>query len=89
MSGDEVRMADNAYLMIHNARGGVMGERRRHARLRRHARQDRTTTSPACTRRRPASRASTGRALMDAETWFTADEAKAEGLVDTVYTQGI
>src|ERR1041385_5076746 len=26
MSGDEVRMADNAYMMIHNARGGVMGE---------------------------------------------------------------
>jgi ATP-dependent Clp protease protease subunit len=26
------------------------------------------------------------RALMDAETWFTAEEAKAEGLVDTVYT---
>ncbi len=26
MSGDEIRMADNAFIMIHNARGGVMGE---------------------------------------------------------------
>jgi ATP-dependent protease ClpP protease subunit len=59
MSGDEVRMADNAYLMIHNARGGVMGESED---MRRYADtlDDRTTTSPACTRRRPASRRSTG-----------------------------
>jgi ATP-dependent protease ClpP protease subunit len=26
MSGDEIRMADNAYMMIHNAQGGVVGE---------------------------------------------------------------
>lgn len=85
MAGDEIRMADNAYMMIHNARGGVMGEAEE---MRRYAdflekingviagMYERKTTKPR----------DHWRGVMDAETWFTAEEAKAEGLADVVYT---
>lgn len=84
LSGDEVRMADNAYLMIHNARGGMMGESddmRRYADI-----LDKINGNIAAMYQRKAGNTTDHwRGLMDAETWFTGEEAKAEGLVDSVY----
>lgn len=85
MSGDKVRMADNAYLMIHNARGGVMGEAddmRRYADVL----EKINGNIAAMYIRKAGNTADHWRGLMDAETWFTADEAKQQGLVDEVYT---
>lgn len=83
-AGDEVRMADNAYIMIHNASGGVYGEAgdmRRYADV-----LEKINGNIAAIYQRKAGKdADHWRGLMDAETWFTAEEAKAEGLVDVVY----
>mgnify|MGYP007100048922 CR=1 FL=1 len=87
MAGDEVRMADNAYLMIHNAWGGVMGDAddvRTYADM-----LEKINDNIAGMYQRKAGKnRKHWRALMDAETWFNAAEAKAEGLVDAVYESG-
>jgi hypothetical protein len=85
MSGDEITMADNAYIMIHNARGGVMGESK-----------DMLTYAGMLERidgniadiyaRQSGKPADYWLGLMDAETWFTAEEAKAQGLIDSIFT---
>jgi ATP-dependent protease ClpP protease subunit len=87
MAGDEVRMADNAFMMIHNARGGVMGESDD---LRRYADtlEKMSNVIAGMYERKTGKPRDHWRGLMDAETWFTAEEAKAEGLADTVYAAG-
>lgn len=83
MSGDEIRMADNAYMMIHNGRGGVMGEAKD---MRAYA--DVLEKINNNIAQMYADR--TGKTkehfseLMNAETWFTAEEALAQGLIDTI-----
>lgn len=87
MSGDEIRMADNAYMMIHNARGGVMGEAedmRRYADLL----EKMNNAIAGMYERKTGKPRDHWRGLMDAETWFTAEEAKAEGLADAVVAAG-
>lgn len=83
MSGDEIRMADNAYMMIHNARGGVMGDTedmRRYADL-----LDKMNNTIAGMYERKAGKTREHwLGLMNLETWFTAEEAKAENLADVV-----
>lgn len=85
LAGDEIRMADNAYVMIHNSSGGVGGgakEMRGYAEL-----LDKIDGNIAMMYSAKTGKgADHYRELMDAETWFTAEEAKSEGLVDTVYT---
>jgi ATP-dependent protease ClpP protease subunit len=85
MSGDEIRMADNAYLMIHNASGGVMGDSedmRKQAEL-----LDKINGNIADMYKKQAGKSRKyWLDLMDAETWFTAEEAQAAGLVDTIDT---
>jgi ATP-dependent Clp endopeptidase proteolytic subunit ClpP len=83
MAADEVRIASNAMLMIHNPWGGVMGEAndfRRYADLLDKLRDNIADIYVAKT--------GIGReeilALMDAETWLDASEAKEKGFVDTV-----
>ncbi len=83
MSADEVRMAENAYLMIHEARGGAFGEA-----------SDLQNVADTLEKMNDniagMYEAKTGkkkpywRKMMNDETWFTAAEAKAEGLVDVV-----
>jgi ATP-dependent Clp protease protease subunit len=84
VAGDEVRMADNAYMMIHNASGGVMGgaeDMRRYADT-----LEKVNGNIAAMYQRKAGKdPAHWRDLMTAETWFTAEEAKAQGLVDEVY----
>jgi ATP-dependent Clp endopeptidase proteolytic subunit ClpP len=85
LAGDEVRMADNAYVMIHNSSGGVMGgadDMRGYAEILEKIDGNIALMYAGKTGKPPEHY----RALMDAETWFTADEAKAEGLIDTVYS---
>jgi ATP-dependent protease ClpP protease subunit len=84
MAGDEVRMADNAYMMIHNAAGGVMGgseDMRRYADLL----EKMNDTIAGMYEKKTGKARDHWRNLMSAETWFTAEEAKAEGLADAVY----
>lgn len=84
LAGDEVRMANNAYYMIHNASGGVFGgadDMRTYASLLEKINGNIASMYAAKSGKDPDHY----RELMDAETWFTSDEALAEGLIDTVY----
>jgi ATP-dependent Clp endopeptidase proteolytic subunit ClpP len=83
LAGDEIRMASNAYVMVHEAAGGVFG---RSSEMRTYAEMlDKINGNLA---RMYADRSgkpdADWRDMMAAETWFTADEAKEAGLVDTV-----
>jgi ATP-dependent protease ClpP protease subunit len=83
MAGDEIRMADNAFLMIHEARGGVMGEAddmRQYADV-----LDKLNDSIALTyQKRGGKTRQYWRNAMAEESWYSADEAKAVGLADSV-----
>ncbi len=85
VAGDSVEIADNAYLMIHNAQGGVMGEAtdmRTYADV-----LDKMNGNIAGMYTRKSGKpADHWRQLMTAETWFTAQEAKDQGLADVVVT---
>lgn len=87
MAGDEVRMADNAWMMIHNAQGGVMGEA---ADMRKYADvlEKMSANVAAIYEKKTGVSADHWRELMNAETWMTAEEAVDEGLADTVYAAG-
>lgn len=81
----EVRMSDGAFFMIHNASGLVWGDKtamRETADLLEKVEgaivNDYTTKT--------GKDEATVRAWMDAETWFTAAEAKAEGFIDSIVT---
>ena len=82
MAGDEVRMADNALLMIHNPWTFSMGdadELRADAEL-----LDKMSASILNAYGRSQYEAAEIKDLMDAETWFTAQEAFDAGLVDHI-----
>lgn len=83
VAGDEVRMASNAYMMIHNAHGGVGGDSRE---MRKYAELlDKMNNNIADTYVTKAGKdREYWRGLMDAETWMTAEEAKELGLIDKV-----
>lgn len=85
LAGDELVMADNAFLMIHNPSVCVEADaagllqtaswmEKVHATL--------ATVYESRSGKAPAEVL----AAMDAETWFTAEEAKAWGFADTIYT---
>ena len=83
MAGKEVRIAGNGFLMIHNPWGGAMGdseEMRQTADL-----LDKIRDSLAGTYAKKTGKdAETIKRWMDEETWFSAEEAKANGFVDTI-----
>jgi len=84
MAGDEVHMADNALLMIHNPWTFSMGdadELRADADL-----LDKMSASILSAYGRSQYEAEEIKDLMDAETWFTAQEAFDAGLVDHIST---
>lgn len=84
MAGDEIRIADNAYMMIHNAIGGIKGgaeQVKSYADLLEKV----NGTIAGMYEKRTGKPVDHWRGLMDAETWFTADEAKDAGLADTIY----
>lgn len=84
MAGDVIKMPRNAFMMVHNAMSFEFGnadELRETADL-----LDKITSSlmTAYFDKAPDLNEATLKALMDAETWFTAEEAKHYGLVDEV-----
>lgn len=83
MSGDEIHMAENAFLMIHDARGGVFGEAedmRKYAEV-----LDKLNDTIASTYQVRAGKSRKyWRDKMAEESWFTAKEAKEEGLADSI-----
>ena len=83
MAGDTVHMAENALLMIHNPFGWVGGDAEE---LRKMADMlDKTTEVIAQTYgSRCGQELETIKQMMDEETWFTAAEAKDNGLIDGV-----
>jgi len=84
MAGDEIHMADNALLMIHNPWTFSMGdadELRADADL-----LDKMSTSIVGAYGRSQYEADEIKNLMDEETWFTAQEAFDAGLVDHIST---
>ena len=83
MSGDEVRMAGNAMMMIHNAHGmavGDAGEMQRMAALLKQINVNLADTYAARTAQTPAQL----QAWMDDETWMTADTAVQHGFADAI-----
>jgi ATP-dependent Clp protease protease subunit len=83
LAGDEVRMAENAFFMVHNPWSIVMGNAdalRKEAGL-----LEKIGGTMADTyRERTGATAEEVAAWMDDETWFTAEEAKAAGFVDSI-----
>jgi ATP-dependent protease ClpP protease subunit len=83
MAGDEINMADNAMMMIHNAWGIGMGSAED---LRKTADvlDSITGTIGATYTKRTGVKEDKVRAMMDAETWMTAADAKTDGFCDNV-----
>lgn len=83
MAGDEIRMAKNGYLMIHDpsgvARGGA-DEMRKMAEMLDTVKSSLVTTYAERSKQEPEKVAE----MMTAETWMTASEAKELGFVDVV-----
>lgn len=81
---DELEIADGAMIMVHNAWGLTIGDYRDHA-----ASGELLSKVDAAIRadyaKKSGKPADHFAALMDAETWFSAQEALDEGLVDRVY----
>ena len=87
LAADEITMPANAYLMIHNAHGVAMGDHR--TMLEMGTRLEQWSNDIAkMYARKMGTTDDAGmkeiRALMDAETWLTGEEAQAMGLVDTL-----
>jgi len=83
MAGDEIRIAPNAMVMIHNAWTWSMGDSRELRRVAELLDQIGDNIAQTYVDRSSLS-ASEVREAMDAETWYTADEAVAAGLADSV-----
>ncbi|OGT17905.1 MAG: hypothetical protein A3J49_04385 [Gallionellales bacterium RIFCSPHIGHO2_02_FULL_57_16] len=86
MAGDTVRMASNSLLMLHNPWISTAGDA---AELRKTADVlDKTKETLISAYARSGKSRAEIIALLDAETWFTADEALAAGFADEVQSSG-
>lgn len=86
MAGDTVRMASNSLLMLHNPWISAAGDA---AELRKTADVlDKTRETLISAYARSGKSRAKIIALLDAETWFTADEALAAGFADEVQSSG-
>jgi ATP-dependent Clp protease, protease subunit len=83
MAGDTVRIAENGFLMIHRAWGMVMGHADDMESMAGSLRKVDSAILDVYDARASASRDEL-QTMIDAETWFTASEALAAGLVDEV-----
>lgn len=83
LAGSPVRMAENGFYMIHNPWGSAVGdssEMRKQAELLDRIRQNMVNAYAAKSGQEPA----LIEQWMDAETWFTAEQAQAAGFVDEI-----
>jgi ATP-dependent protease ClpP protease subunit len=84
MAGDEIRVAKNALVMIHNAAGATRGEAKDHEKTAEVLRKISESAADIYVAR-------TGRtkdeviAWMDDETWFTSDEALEHGFATNIF----
>lgn len=83
MAADEVRMAKNAYMMIHNTWGLAVGDSDAMEKMASLLTKMNDTIAATYADKAGAA-VEHIKELMSAETWFTGEEALAEGLVDTV-----
>jgi len=83
LAGDEVSASENSLIMVHNPSAGVMGESKD---LNKRAELLDKMKSQMVTIYKGKSTISEEEiiSMMDEETWFTADEAMAVGLIDNV-----
>ncbi len=85
LAADEVEISEGAFLMIHNAWGVVLGNR--HDLLEMALTLEKIDASIAADYQRKSGQdIATVQGWMDAETWFTAQEALEAGLVDRIVT---
>lgn len=83
LAGDTVEMADNAMFMIHNAWNLAIGDHREMAKAAEILKKiDGTLVTTYVAKTGLPEK--TIRAFMDAETWFSAEEAHEQGFIDTV-----
>lgn len=84
MGADEIEMAEGGFFMIHNAWGFTIGNVNDH--LEAAAMLEKVDASIRADYSRKTGKPDDEvRALMDAETWLTAAEAKESGFIDRVY----
>ncbi|MEB4590782.1 head maturation protease, ClpP-related, partial [Candidatus Thiothrix sp. Deng01] len=83
LAGDVVEAAENSLVMIHRAQGGVWGDAEDMAHASQVLQKHEQAVIPEYMRRLGKSEQDV-MALLKAETWYTASEAKAAGLVDAV-----
>lgn len=86
MVGDEVRMAENGFLMVHNSSTFTYGDAAAHRRRAELLDKVDLNTLIAAYRGKTGASEQQVRDWMDAETWFSAAEAKEAGFVDEVET---
>lgn len=83
MAGDDIRMAENAMMMIHEAWGMTRGPARDHEATASSLRKMSDSAAVVYAKRSGLSKEDV-LALMAAETWFTAEDAKEKGLATEV-----
>jgi ATP-dependent Clp protease, protease subunit len=83
MAGDEIRMADGSYMMIHKAWGIAIGNDDEMDRVSALLRSVSGTLADTYVARTKQTRAAVDKWMAD-ETWFTAAEAKKNGFCDVV-----
>jgi ATP-dependent Clp endopeptidase proteolytic subunit ClpP len=87
LAGREVRMPENALLMIHDPWGGCVGSAKEMRKAAEVLDKHRDAIALAYQKKTGAS-AETVKAWMESETWFTAQEAKASRFADVITQDG-
>lgn len=83
LAADTVEMAENALVMIHRAQGGAWGDAKAMRQTATVLEKHEAAVTPAYLARMHISETALQTLLQD-ETWYTAAEAKAAGLVDVI-----
>lgn len=83
MAGDEIHMAENAYMMIHNPWALAIGDAEEMLKMAEILEKLQTTSAEIYAKRSGKS-VEEAAAWMNDETWFTAEEAKDAGLADVI-----
>lgn len=86
MSGDQIHMAKNSMMMIHNPQGVAIGDEREMDRVKALLKQVKSNLTSTYTAR-TGNKASAVEAWMDDETWFTSDAAVENGFADKVIAE--
>ena len=87
LAGNTIEAAENSLIMIHRAQGFVFGDAEAMTKMADILQKHEAGITPEYMRRMNKT-ASEVQTLLKAETWFTASEAKAAGLIDTISGKG-